>query len=139
MKILSKNQYNELINLKKLNETEQAELEKYEMLKQQTSMKNGTFYGKGYIAFNADFWTAYLKDLQNEKAILQNKLNEIGEELNEYIRTFNGCDFWRIKEGEVLANKTFKRMLTIIADFNLTTVNDILYYGLTFLLFMVII
>jgi hypothetical protein len=84
MKILSKNHYNELINLKKLNEAEQAELEKYEMLKRQTSMENGMIYGEGYIAFNTNFWTAYLKDLQNEKAILQNKLNELSAELEWY-------------------------------------------------------
>jgi hypothetical protein len=84
MKILSKNHYNELINLKKLNEVEQIELEKFEMLKRQTSMENGMIYGEGYIAFNTNFWTAYLKDLQNEKAILQNKLNELSAELEWY-------------------------------------------------------
>jgi hypothetical protein len=84
MKILSKKHYNELINLKKLNEVEQIELEKYEMLKRQTSMENGMIYGEGYIAFNTNFWTAYLKDLQNEKAILQNKLNELSAELEWY-------------------------------------------------------
>ena len=97
MKILSKNQYNELINLKKLNETEQTELKKYEMLKQRTSMKNGMFYDKGYIAFNADFWTAYLKDLQNEKAILQNKLNELNAELEWYKQKYLEFKFQKME------------------------------------------
>lgn len=101
MKILSNDQYNELINLKKLNETEQAELEKYEMLKRQTSMENGMFYDKGYIAFNADFWNAYLKDLQNEKAVLQNKLNELNAELEWYKQKYLELKF---QEMEVKNN-----------------------------------
>ena len=101
MKILSKNQYNKLIELKKLNETEHAELEKYEMLKRQTSMENGMFYGNGYIAFNADFWTAYLKDLQNEKAVLQNKLNELNAELEWYKQKYLELKF---QEMEVKNN-----------------------------------
>lgn len=101
MKILSKNHYNELINLKKLNETEQAELEKFEKLKWQTSMENGVFYGKGYIAFNADFWNAYLKDLQNEKAILQDKLNELNAELEWYKQKYLELKF---QEMEVKNN-----------------------------------
>jgi hypothetical protein len=101
MKILSKNHYNELINLKKLNEAEQAELEKYEMLKRQTSMENGMIYGEGYIAFNTNFWTAYLKDLQNEKAILQNKLNELSAELEWYKQKYLEFKF---QEMEVKTN-----------------------------------
>lgn len=101
MKILSNDQYNKLIELKRLNEVEQTELKKYEMLKQQTSMKNGMFYGNGYIAFNADFWTAYLKDLQNEKAILQNKLNELNAELEWYKQKYLELKF---QEMEVKNN-----------------------------------
>jgi hypothetical protein len=101
MKILSKKHYNELINLKKLNEAEQAELEKFEKLKRQTSIKNGTFYDKGYVAFNTDFWTAYLKDLQNEKAILQDKLNELNAELEWYKQKYLELKF---QEMEVKNN-----------------------------------
>jgi hypothetical protein len=101
MKILSKNHYNELINLKKLNEVEQIELEKFEMLKRQTSMENGMIYGEGYIAFNTNFWTAYLKDLQNEKAILQNKLNELNAELEWYKQKYLELKF---QEMEVKTN-----------------------------------
>jgi hypothetical protein len=101
MKILSKKHYNELINLKKLNEVEQIELEKYEMLKRQTSMENGMIYGEGYIAFNTNFWTAYLKDLQNEKAILQNKLNELSAELEWYKQKYLEFKF---QEMEVKTN-----------------------------------
>lgn len=101
MKILSKNQYNELINLKKLNEAERAELEEFEMLKQKTSYKNGVFFGEGYIAFNADFWNAYLKDLQNEKAVLQNELNELNAELEWYKQKYLELKF---QEMEVKNN-----------------------------------
>ena len=101
MKILSKNQYNKLIELKRLNEVEQTELEKYEKLKRHTSMENGMFYGDGYIAFNADFWTSYLKDLQNEKAILQNELNELNAELEWYKQKYREFKF---QEMEVKNN-----------------------------------
>ena len=46
-----------------------------------------------------------------EQRIMERIKNELGDELNEYITTFNGCDFWKIKEGEVIVNKTFKRLL----------------------------
>ena len=101
MKILSKNHYNELINLKKLNEVEQIELEKFEKLKRQTCRENGVFFGEGYIAFNADFWNAYLKDLQNEKAVLQNKLNELNAELEWYKQKYLELKF---QEMEVKNN-----------------------------------
>ena len=101
MKILSKNHYNELINLKKLNEAERAELEEFEMLKRRTSMENGMIYGEGYIAFNTDFWNAYLKDLQNEKAILQNELNELNAELEWYKQKYLELKF---QEMEVKNN-----------------------------------
>jgi hypothetical protein len=101
MKILSKNHYNELINLKKLNEVEQIELEEFEKLKRQTCRENGMFYGEGYIAFNTNFWTAYLKDLQNEKAILQNKLNELNAELEWYKQKYLEFKF---QEMEVKTN-----------------------------------
>ena len=61
-----------------------------------------------------------------EQKMMERMVNELGEELNEYIQTFNACDFWKIKEGEVIVNKTFKRLLNIMADFNLTTINEIL-------------
>ena len=101
MKILSKNHYNELINLKKLNEAERTELEEFEILKQRTSHKNGVFFGEGYIAFNADFWNAYLKDLQNEKAVLQDKLNELNAELEWYKQKYLELKF---QEMEVKNN-----------------------------------
>ena len=61
-----------------------------------------------------------------EQRIMDRIVNEIGDELNEYITTFNGCDFWKVKEGEIIINKTFKRLLGIIADYNLTTVDEII-------------
>lgn len=61
-----------------------------------------------------------------EQRMMDRIVNEIGDELNEYIATFNGCDFWKVKEGEIIINKTFKRLLGIIADYNLTTVDEII-------------
>jgi len=61
-----------------------------------------------------------------EQRILERMINELGEELNEYIKTFYICDLWRFKENELIVNKTFKRVVGIIADFNLTTVDEVL-------------
>ena len=65
-------------------------------------------------------------NMLREQRIMNRMAEELNGELDEYIMTFNGCDFWRIKEGEVIVNKTFKRILNIMADFNLTTTEDIL-------------
>jgi len=61
-----------------------------------------------------------------EQQLMERIINEIGEEFNEYINCFYVCDLWKIKEGELIVNKTFKKVVDIIADFNLTTGNKIL-------------
>ena len=62
-----------------------------------------------------------------EQELMRRMIDEIGDELDIYIKTcFDGCDFWKKKEGELLVNKTFKRILSIVADYNLTTVDIIL-------------
>jgi hypothetical protein len=62
-----------------------------------------------------------------EQQIMQRIVNEIGDEFDLYIITcFNCCDFWKKKEGELIVNKTFKRLINIIADFNLTSADEIL-------------
>jgi hypothetical protein len=62
-----------------------------------------------------------------EQEMMRRMIDEMGDELNIYIKTcFDGCDFWKKKEGELLVNKTFKRILSIVADYNLTTVDVIL-------------
>lgn len=61
-----------------------------------------------------------------EQQIMNRIASELNDELDDYITTFNGCDFWRIKEGELIVNKTFKRIVSIIADYNLTTVDFVL-------------
>lgn len=61
-----------------------------------------------------------------EQQIMEKIVNELGEELDEFISNFNGTDFWMIKEGELLPNKTFKRLLGIVASYNLTTVDELL-------------
>jgi hypothetical protein len=62
-----------------------------------------------------------------EQEMMRRMIDEMGDELNNYIKTcFNGCDFWKKKEGELIVNKTFKRILSIVADYNLTTVDVIL-------------
>lgn len=61
-----------------------------------------------------------------EQELLLRIVNEIGDEFNDYINTFYICDLWKIKEGELIVNKTFKKLIEIIADYNLTTADDIL-------------
>ena len=61
-----------------------------------------------------------------EQKIMDRIASELNSDLDEYINTFNGCDFWKIKEGEVIVNKTFKRLVSILADYNLTTVDYVL-------------
>lgn len=56
-----------------------------------------------------------------EQEIMQDILNDIGSELDVYISSFYTCDLWTIKEGEVKVNKTFKRIVDIVASYNLTT------------------
>ena len=53
-------------------------------------------------------------------------IDELGEEFDEYISTFYACDLWKIKENEIIVNKTFKRLVDIIAKFNLTTGEEII-------------
>ena len=49
-----------------------------------------------------------------EQEMMQRMIDEMGGELNVYIKTcFDGCNFWRKKEGELIVNKTFKRILSI--------------------------
>jgi hypothetical protein len=61
-----------------------------------------------------------------EQRIMERIINELGPEFDEYIKTFYVCDLWKIKEGELIVNKTLKRVIDIIADFNLTTTDSIL-------------
>ena len=61
-----------------------------------------------------------------EQRMMERIINELGEDFDNYIKTFYVCDLWKIKEGELIVNKTFKRVVDIIADFNLTTSNIIL-------------
>ena len=61
-----------------------------------------------------------------EQRLIKRILDEIGDEFEEYISTFYVCDLWKIKENEVIVNKTFKRILDIVADFNLTTSDDLI-------------
>jgi len=62
-----------------------------------------------------------------EQEMMRRMIDEMGDELNVYIKTcFDGCNFWKKKEGELIVNKTFKRILSIVADYNLTTVDAIL-------------
>lgn len=61
-----------------------------------------------------------------EQRLMKRIVDEIGDEFNEYIKTFYICDLWKIKEGELIVNKTFRRVINIIADFNLTTSDVIL-------------
>lgn len=61
-----------------------------------------------------------------EQRIMQDILDDIGAELDAYISSFYTCDLWTIKEGEIKVNKTFKRIIDIIARYNLTTYEEII-------------
>ena len=61
-----------------------------------------------------------------EQKIMERIVEELGDEFDEYINFFYTCDLWKIKENELIVNKTFKRVLDIVADFNLTTSDIIL-------------
>lgn len=61
-----------------------------------------------------------------EQAVMQHLVDEMGDELDKYIESFYTCDLWTIKEGEVKVNKTFKRIIDIIASYNLTTYENII-------------
>lgn len=61
-----------------------------------------------------------------EQQIMNALVNDLGSELDEFIENFNGTDFWSVKEGELLVNKTFKRLLSIVASYNLTTADQLL-------------
>ena len=61
-----------------------------------------------------------------EQEIMKRIVDEIGEEFDDYIDNFYICDLWKIKEGELLVNKTFKKVIDIVAEYNLTTTNLVL-------------
>ena len=61
-----------------------------------------------------------------EQRIIKRILDEIGDEFEEYISTFHHCDLWKIKENEIIVNKTFKRVLDIIANFNLESGDNLI-------------
>ena len=61
-----------------------------------------------------------------EQQILKDLVDNLGEELNEFISTFYLCKFWVYKEDEVIVDKTFKRIVSIIANYNLTTADEVL-------------
>lgn len=61
-----------------------------------------------------------------EQRIMKRIIDELGEEFDEYINTFYTCDLWKIKENELIVNRTFKRIVDIIADFNLASGDEIM-------------
>ena len=55
-----------------------------------------------------------------EQEMMRRMIDEMGDELNVYIKTcFDGCNFWKKKEGELIVNKTFKRILSITSNSNI--------------------
>ena len=61
-----------------------------------------------------------------EQQLIKDLVDKLGDELDEFISNFYLCNFWVYKENEVVVDKTFKKIVSIIADYNLTTANEIL-------------
>ncbi len=61
-----------------------------------------------------------------EQQIMKDLVDKLGDELDEFISNFHLCNFWVYKENEVIVDKTFKKIVSIVADYNLTTANEIL-------------
>lgn len=61
-----------------------------------------------------------------EKRIIKDLVDQLGDELDYYIMNFDKIDIWVYKENELVVNKTFKKILEIVASYNLTTANVLL-------------
>ena len=61
-----------------------------------------------------------------EQQIMKDLVDNLGDELDEFISSFYLCNFWVYKENEVIVDKTFRKIVSIIAKYNLTTVNELL-------------
>ena len=65
-------------------------------------------------------------DMIREQRLMMELVNILGDNFDEYILTFDSCNLWDFKEKEVIINKTFKDIVEIFANYNLTTAKDIL-------------
>jgi hypothetical protein len=61
-----------------------------------------------------------------EQRMMFDMVRSLGEKLDEYIDNFHNCDLWYFREGELIVNKTFKELLSIVATYNLTSVDELL-------------
>lgn len=61
-----------------------------------------------------------------EQRMMYDMVKTLGEKLDVYIDNFYNCDLWYFKEGELIVNKTFKEILSIVASYNLTSVDELL-------------
>lgn len=59
-----------------------------------------------------------------EQRIMKELVDTMGEKLDEYISTFNNCDLWDYRENELIVNKTFKEILSIVSNYYLTSADD---------------
>lgn len=61
-----------------------------------------------------------------EQRLMLDLVNLLGDNLDEYILTFDKYNLWDFREKEVVVNKTFKDIVEVFANYNLTTAKDIL-------------
>lgn len=61
-----------------------------------------------------------------EQRIMKDIVEKLGNELDDYITTFYNCDLWYYKENELIVNKTFKEIISIVASYYLTTADEVL-------------
>lgn len=61
-----------------------------------------------------------------EQRMMQDMVTLLGDDLDDYISKFNNCDLWNFKENEIIVNKTFKNILNLISNYNLTTADEVL-------------
>lgn len=64
-----------------------------------------------------------------EQRIMKEIADTLGNELNDYISSFHKCDLWTYKENELVVNKTFKEIVEIVANYNLTTTKELLNHA----------
>lgn len=61
-----------------------------------------------------------------EQRLMMELADTLGDRFDDYIMTFDGYSLWDIKEKEFIVNRTFKDIVDVFANYNLTTTKDIL-------------
>ena len=61
-----------------------------------------------------------------EQRMVKEIYDNIGAEFNDYIMTLDCNSLWRFSERKIIVNKTFLKVLEVFANYNLTTVKEIM-------------